>query len=140
MSQWATQQWRDNKRLKLSFIDVRKAYFHGVPTRKIFVRLPPELGLGKDLVGRLDRCMYGTRDAGAIWEGCYSDALIQMGFRQGVASPCCFFHPDWQVQVDKREKAIGPHLGERKPRDVHLDIDKPKQEFRNEFGTPTPAP
>ena len=57
------------------------------------------MGLGKDLVGVLDRCMYGTRDAGAIWEQVYTDALVQMGFVQGVASPCCFHHPEWQISV-----------------------------------------
>ena len=53
----------------------------------------------KDVVARLDRCMYGTRDAGAIWEQCYADALVAMGFEQGKASPCCFAHPKWNVQV-----------------------------------------
>ena len=43
--------------------------------------------------------MYGTRDAGAIWEQCYADALIAMGFEQGKASPCCFKHVGWNVQV-----------------------------------------
>ena len=43
--------------------------------------------------------MYGLRDSGAIWEGCYTDALVQMGFQQGVASPCCFSHSGWGVQV-----------------------------------------
>ena len=45
--------------LQLSFVDIRKAYVYGKPERKIFIRLPPEIGLGKDVVARLDRCMYG---------------------------------------------------------------------------------
>lgn len=45
----------------------------------------------KDMVG-LVRCMYGTRDAGAIWEQCYAKCLIDLGFTQGTASPCCFSH------------------------------------------------
>ena len=85
--------------LQLSFVDVRKAYFYGVPERKIYVRLPPELGLGKGTVGKLVRCMYGTRDAGAIWESCYAKCLVDLGFTQGVASPCCFHHPVWKVSV-----------------------------------------
>ena len=85
--------------MKLSFIDVRKAYFNGSPTRKLFVRFPAEMGQSKDTVARLDRCMYGTRGAGAIWEGCYSQALASMGFEQGKASPCCFYHRDWDVSV-----------------------------------------
>ena len=44
MTQRATQQWHNNNRLKIPFIYVRKAYFHCLPTRKIIVCLPPELG------------------------------------------------------------------------------------------------
>ena len=43
--------------------------------------------------------MYGTRDAGAIWEQCYVDCLIDLGFQQGIASPCCFKHEKWGVSV-----------------------------------------
>ena len=63
------------------------------------MRLPKELGLGAEVVGRLVRCCYGTRDAGAIWETFFSDALVSMGFVQGKASPCTFHHPDWDVSV-----------------------------------------
>ena len=38
-SQWATEQWRSGSRLKLSFIDVRKPYFNGVPSRRLYVKL-----------------------------------------------------------------------------------------------------
>ena len=98
-SQWATERTRGGQKLKLSFVDIRKAYFNGVPTRNLYVRLPPELGLPRETLGKLVRCMYGTRDAGAIWETCYVDCLVQMGFVQGVASPCCFHHPKWNVSV-----------------------------------------
>ena len=87
LSQWASEKERNGKPLKLSFIDVRKAYFNGRPSRTIYVRLPAELGLGKSMVARLERCMYGCRDSGAIWEATYSQALIDIGFIQGVASP-----------------------------------------------------
>ena len=88
-----------NEKLQISFVDVKKAYFYGIPERTLYVRLPPELNMGKDVVGKLVRCMYGTRDAGAIWENCYSSCLVNMGFIQGVSSPCCFVHPQWHVMV-----------------------------------------
>ena len=56
-SQWATEEKRNGERLQLSFVDVKKAYFYGVPDRHLYVRFPPELGMPKDLVGRLVRCM-----------------------------------------------------------------------------------
>ena len=67
--------------------DVKKAYFYGTPTRKIFIRPPAELGLPKHIICRLKRCRYGTRGAGSIWEQVYADALLELGFKQGTASP-----------------------------------------------------
>ena len=43
--------------------------------------------------------MYGTRDAGAIRKQCYVDALVGMGFSQGLGSPCCFYQSEWQISV-----------------------------------------
>ena len=57
------------------------------------------MGMGKKMVGKLVRCMYGTRDAGAIWESCYTTCLVNLGFEQGKASPCCFRHPIWGISV-----------------------------------------
>ena len=96
-SQWASEKVRDGQTLKLSFIDVKKAYFHGRPARTLFVRLPPELGYGREMLARLDRCMYGCRDSGAIWEEVYSNALKEIGVKQGAGSPCCFYHPRWNL-------------------------------------------
>lgn len=70
-----------------------------MPDRSLYVRFPPELGMPQNMVGKLVRCMYGTRDAGSIWEGCYTKCLVDLGFEQGVASPCCFWHPIWEVSV-----------------------------------------
>ena len=66
LSQWAHQRTLGGKALKLHFLDVRKAYFHGQPKRRLYIRLPAELGLGKYFVGMMDKTMYVTRDAGSI--------------------------------------------------------------------------
>ena len=60
-SEWSSRV--KNEDLQISFVDVKKAYFYGIPERTLYVRFPPELGLGKQMVGKLIRCMYGTRDA-----------------------------------------------------------------------------
>ena len=46
-SEWASTQ--DVYR-QLSFIDVKKAYFYGVPHRNLYNRFPPELGMPKTMV------------------------------------------------------------------------------------------
>ena len=103
-SKFATEQRREDSRgvlqpLRLSFIDIKKAYFNARPKRAVFMRLPPELGLPSHLVARQTRCVYGTRDAGMLWEECYRLALEQCGFITGAANPCLFFHPQKNIEV-----------------------------------------
>ena len=100
---FASERYRviDEKKvpLQMSFVDIRKAYFNGIPRRKVYMDLPKEMGLGKDYVARQVRCVYGTRDAGSIWEDCYRDALEGMGFTSGISSPCVFWHRERNISV-----------------------------------------
>ena len=68
-SQYAAESKRDSPPLRMSFVDVRKAYVHGIPQRALQVYLPKEMGLGPGGTARLVRCMYRTRDAGHILGG-----------------------------------------------------------------------
>ena len=61
-----------------------------------------------------------------IWEDCYVQALISLGFEQGLSSPYSFFHKAWGVSVvvhgddftalgtdealDKYEKGLATHF------------------------------
>ena len=56
--------------LRLSYIDIKKTYLNGIPTRNIFMSLANQT-----------RCVYGTRDMGMIWEQCYRNAVETMGFK-----------------------------------------------------------
>ena len=87
------------RNMVLSFVDVKKAYFNGIPRRNLHLVFPKELGMPGHLVAHLKRCVYGTRDAGAIWEDCYADALVELGFRRGIANPCCFYHVERDIMV-----------------------------------------
>ena len=59
--------------------------------REVYVDLPPEQRV-PGMCARLNRCLYGTRDAPARWEAFLTAQLKQMGFVRGKASPCCFRH------------------------------------------------
>ena len=52
-SLWANERTRDGLHLKIHLLDVNMAYFNGRPRRAMYIRRPAELGLGKDVVGRL---------------------------------------------------------------------------------------
>ena len=85
-AKYVTEQRRNGQPLRLSFVDIRKAYFNATPTRNIFMRVPKELGLPPNSVAQQIRCVYGTRDAGKLWEDCYTQVLESAGFTSGATS------------------------------------------------------
>ena len=54
----------------LMVLDVRRAFLYGKARRSIYVKLPPEDGQGKGgaVMAKLERSIYGTRDAPQIWQ------------------------------------------------------------------------
>ena len=65
-------------KLKLDFIDIKRAHFHARPKVKTYVDLPPERWeAGK--CARLNYNLYGTRGAAAAWEEHYSERLVKWG-------------------------------------------------------------
>ena len=74
-AQFARERRRQGEPLQLCFVGIEKAYFNGIPKKPVYIQFPKELGLPNRLVGKLVRCAYGTRDAGAIWEDTYRGAL-----------------------------------------------------------------
>ena len=89
-SKYVSERHRQGKPLRLSFVDIRKAYFNAIPERAIFMRVPKELGLPPNTVARQVRCVYGTRDAGKLWEDTYTQVLEGLGFVTGASNPCVF--------------------------------------------------
>ena len=59
----------------------------------MYIYFSNEMGLGKSAVAHLKRCVYGTRDAGQLWEPCYSEMQCPIGFRQGMSWPTALDHP-----------------------------------------------
>jgi len=51
------------------------------------------------MCGRVNKSMYGARDAAQNWEVAYSQFMETVGFKPGKASPCLFFHPERKIRV-----------------------------------------
>ena len=43
--------------------------------------------------------MYARRDAAGNWEECLAEFLTSIGFKQGLSSPCVFFHPVREIST-----------------------------------------
>ena len=54
--------YASKEKMCLDFIDVSRAYFHAKARRKLYVELPPE-DAEEGMCGKLEKSMYGTRDA-----------------------------------------------------------------------------
>ena len=81
-SMWSSERTRHRQPLQLHVFDVKKACFNALPRKSVYIRLPKEMGLGRDVAGRLKRRIYGPRDAGALWEATFTKVLIDMRFEQ----------------------------------------------------------
>merc|ERR1711973_531261 len=82
----------------MGFIDVRRAYFHAKARREVYVTLPPE-DYEEGKCGKLNKAMYGTRDAAQNWEYAYVEAMEEIGFNRGAATPCAFYMAEKNLRV-----------------------------------------
>ena len=72
--------------------DVKTAFLYGDARRSLCVELPPEdpLSASRRYVGKLERAMYGTRDAPMIWQDHLRETLVDMKFKDSVTHPGVF--------------------------------------------------
>ena len=66
---------------------MKKAHLCSDVLRELYVEPPPEANEPQDIVWRLQRVMYGTRDAAAAWEREWTKTLNSVGFKSGVSNP-----------------------------------------------------
>ena len=83
---------------KIDFIDVRRAYFYARSKRDVHAELPSE-DAEEGYCGKLVKSMYGTRDAAQNWEMEYTGFMKSLGFAQGIATPCVFYHQERDIRI-----------------------------------------
>eukprot|EP00971_Amphidinium_carterae_P020706 408119-Amphidinium_carterae.1 len=79
----------------LQFIDITRAHPHCKMRRDLWVDLPAEDPRSKEsgTCAKLNRSLYGTRDAGQNFELFVHETLVgKLGFEAGIWSPCIFAH------------------------------------------------
>ena len=75
---------RKDDGLKLSLVDIERAYCHALATREILIRLPLE-DHWEGMRGKIMKSICFARDAAGNWEDCYVDFLAGVGFNMGVS-------------------------------------------------------
>ena len=84
---------------RLMLLDVKKAFLYGHIRRNVYIELPDEDPMSKsgELVGKLDKAMYGTRDAPAMWQEHLEGTFKEARFTPSKVAPCVYFHPELHV-------------------------------------------
>jgi hypothetical protein len=83
---------RKARKMKLMFIDVRKAHLNAACDKPhTYVKLPEEAGAPPGICGRLLRWLYGMRGAAQGWEKEFGEKLVSIGFTQGKSTPVAFY-------------------------------------------------
>lgn len=82
-------------------MDVKRAFVHAPVLREIYVEILDEMREPgeEDHVGRLQKALYGTRDAPMSWQNHISEVLAEMGFQKGAAQPCLLKHRTRDIQL-----------------------------------------
>ena len=61
------EKGKDSEGMQIEFVDIKRAYLQAPARRTLYVQLPPEVSEnGK--CAKLNKAMYGTRDAAQNWE------------------------------------------------------------------------
>ncbi len=68
--------------MALDLIDVRRAHFHAEARRQVYVELPGE-DFEPGMCARLNKAMYGTRDAANKWEHAYGNFYGGLRIQEG---------------------------------------------------------
>ena len=82
----------------IDHVDVRRAYFNAPSQRSVFVELPPE-DYCQGMCGRLHRSMYGSRDTAQNLEIHYNNVFTKLGFIQGNAVSCAYYHKSCDIRA-----------------------------------------
>jgi hypothetical protein len=80
-------------------LDVKRAFLHGIATRTIYVQLPDEESENGKYVGRLNKTLYGTRDAPVAWLRAVRTDMEALGFLECKVTTGVYVHPIRDIRV-----------------------------------------
>ncbi|MBW0469652.1 hypothetical protein O181_009367 [Austropuccinia psidii MF-1] len=113
---------------KFEKLDIKSAFLHVPLEENVLVAIPQGLDLDrKTLCLKLNKAIYGLRQAPQTWYNCLSNWLVMTGFKAAVLDPCIFYWKDYCpiwlfVHVD----------------DIGIfgkDLERFKKEIKQEFKT-----
>ena len=98
--------------LEMGSLDVEQAFLQETLKEEIYMILPDDFGCGKNAVVRLNKSLYGLKQAALVFYEGLKDHLLDFGFKQTVSDPCIF------IKTSRDAKRAQPTL----PRVARPDI------------------
>ena len=69
----------------MMIVDVKSAFLYGAARRTIYIEFPEQDPMsGGNVVGKLVKSMYGTRDAPLIWGAMVDSTIEELGFMKSM--------------------------------------------------------
>lgn len=75
--------------MHLHQLDVKTAFLNGTIQEDIYMRLPDEFGAGS-LVAKLQKSLYGLKQASRAWKARFHDFVTSLGFKRSEADNCLY--------------------------------------------------
>lgn len=75
--------------MNLHQLDVKTAFLNGFLEEEIYMRLPVEFEAG-DLVAKLQKSIYGLKQASRAWNSRFHDFVLTLGFRRSEIDNCLY--------------------------------------------------
>ena len=97
--------------------EVKTVFLYGDARRSLYVEVPledPSSASGR-YVGKLERAMYGTRDAPMIWQDHLRETPLDMKFKESVTHPGVFQH-------ETRDTLLCVHVDDLLSTSVRCDL------------------
>ena len=86
---------------EMMILDVKSAFLYGKMKRNVYIELPTQdrYSMYPDMVGHLEKAMYGTRDAPLIWQEEVRRVMGELGFEASMHQPAVYHHPGRDMDV-----------------------------------------
>jgi len=84
----------------IMIVDIKSAFLYGKARCNIYIELPEQdEEYGGNLVGRLVKSMYGTRDAPLIWRALMDEIMLELGFEKSLRQPGVYYHRERGIRA-----------------------------------------
>lgn len=81
-----------SNKMKLMTFDLKTAFLHGILKERIFMYQPEGFNDGTKRVCKLEKSIYGLKQAPKIWNDKFSNFLKSFGFHNTDDDPCVYYN------------------------------------------------